>query len=380
MLIPWNTDAPLYHYPIATVGLIAGNIAIFALLWDQPEVVDQWLLAFGDGLHPLQWVTHNFLHADFSHLLGNMVFLWSFGLVVEGKLAWYGMLPAFLAVGIGHGIIVQALNQHQPGGALGASAAIYGLMAMSLVWAPRNNMQCVLFIVRVFTFELSILTLAALYIGLDFAAALWSGFEISTPVLHLTGALLGGAIGIALLKLNMVDCEGWDVISVWRGEIGAKTRRNDAPQREDPQQRAAADAAKSQAALQHLSSHLQEQRVDEALQLHGRMQETVRSWQLPQKESLALIELLHQHKRWLESVPLVVDYLRRFEQHAVALRMRLAQILVMQEEKPLQALAVLAKIPQQSLSPALAQRCEQIRKRAKFLQSEGAVEFEPEDW
>ena len=110
------------------------------------------------------------------------------------------------------------------------------------------------------------------------------------------------------------------------------------------------------------------------------MQETLRTWQLPQRELLALIELMHYSNRWNESVPLMVDHLRRFEQHATALRLRLAHILVTAEEKPLQALAVLEKIPKATLTPALQQRFQQIAKRAEFLQSEGAVEFEPEDW
>ena len=29
MLIPYNTDATIYHWPLATVGLIAPNVAVF---------------------------------------------------------------------------------------------------------------------------------------------------------------------------------------------------------------------------------------------------------------------------------------------------------------------------------------------------------------
>jgi hypothetical protein len=313
-----------------------------------------------------------------------MIFLWAFGLVVEGKLGWYGMLPAYLAIGISHGFIVQALNQHRDGGALGASAAIYGLMAMSLVWAPKNNMHCllVLFFVRIWvhTFEISILVLAGIYLALNFASAAWAGFEVSTPVLHVTGAVLGGAIGLALLKLNLVDCEGWDVISLWRGELGKKRQARLKRAAENPEQRAAEQAVKLQAALHHFQKHLEDKRVDEALQLHRRMQETMHDWSLPQKELLATIELLHHAKRWTDSIPLMVDYLHSFEQHATPLRLRLAHILVTADEKPLQALAVLGKISSESLTPALQQRYQQICKRAAFLQSEGAVEFEPKDW
>jgi hypothetical protein len=32
MLIPWNTDAPIYHWPFAMVGLIVINVLAFGAL------------------------------------------------------------------------------------------------------------------------------------------------------------------------------------------------------------------------------------------------------------------------------------------------------------------------------------------------------------
>ena len=51
----------------------------------------------GDGIHPLQWLTNIFLHAGFFHLVGNMIFLWTFGFVVEGKLGWLPFTALYLA-------------------------------------------------------------------------------------------------------------------------------------------------------------------------------------------------------------------------------------------------------------------------------------------
>src|SRR5262249_49504928 len=104
IVIPMGTDAPIYHWPRATVALIVLNIAAF-LAGPPPsyappppdenpdemvEVVvtnfDRYALALGNGLHPVQWVTHNFLHYGIMHLAGNMLFLWAFGIVAEGKL------------------------------------------------------------------------------------------------------------------------------------------------------------------------------------------------------------------------------------------------------------------------------------------------------
>ncbi|MGO9924108.1 MAG: rhomboid family intramembrane serine protease, partial [Isosphaeraceae bacterium] len=163
IVIPTGTDAPIYHWPYATVGLIVVNAALlFAVpprsstpkLDENDEVIadvqnvtnfERYALALGDGrLHPLQWVTHNFLHYGLGHLLGNMLFLWAFGIVVEGKLGVVKYLLLYLAIGTLHGAFVQTLLMRSGMGthAAGASAVVYGLLAVSMVWAPRNELNC----------------------------------------------------------------------------------------------------------------------------------------------------------------------------------------------------------------------------------------------
>ena len=71
---------------------------------------ERYALRLGDGrFHPVQWVTHNFLHLGFLHLAGNMLFLWSFGIVVEGKLGAVKYLVAYLAMGTLHGAMMQLI-------------------------------------------------------------------------------------------------------------------------------------------------------------------------------------------------------------------------------------------------------------------------------
>src|SRR5438270_3458805 len=102
IIVPTGTDAPIYHWPYATVAMILINIAVFfaippgsndPVMDENDEVIehvltnfDRYSLALGNGLHPVQWLTHNFLHLSFLHLAGNLLFLWAFGIVVEGKL------------------------------------------------------------------------------------------------------------------------------------------------------------------------------------------------------------------------------------------------------------------------------------------------------
>ncbi len=76
--------------------MIAVNVAVFVLEMLQPGAAEFLALQTGNGLHPYQWLTNNFVHADFMHILSNMLFLWSFGLVVEGKLGWLRTLAVYL--------------------------------------------------------------------------------------------------------------------------------------------------------------------------------------------------------------------------------------------------------------------------------------------
>ena len=138
MIIPYNTDAPLYHRPVATVGLIAANTLVFLGLLGR-EDIEPWMLSFGNGLHPVEWITSLFLHAGFGHLLGNMLFLWVFGLVIEGKLGWWRFLLVYLGLGAFESAVTQVSMLHETGYALGASGAIFGILAMSLIWAQQRD-------------------------------------------------------------------------------------------------------------------------------------------------------------------------------------------------------------------------------------------------
>ena len=62
-------------------------------------LVNQLMLQYGT-FKPWQWITSNFMHAGFMHLLGNMFCLWGFGLVVEGKIGWWRFLLVYLGIGI----------------------------------------------------------------------------------------------------------------------------------------------------------------------------------------------------------------------------------------------------------------------------------------
>src|SRR5947209_1774657 len=157
--IPYRTDAPVYHFPHVTVGLIAVNTLAYLMSRDaSAETLIKYVLLYGDGLHPLQWVTSNFIHGGLMHLLGNMIFLWTFGLIVEGKVGPLPFLGIYLGIGFVECGLEQVLMRNSLGASFGASSILFGLLAMALVWAPRNEVGvCGLIVVRPFAVELSLL-------------------------------------------------------------------------------------------------------------------------------------------------------------------------------------------------------------------------------
>ena len=263
-LIPINTDAPLYYFPYATMGLIVVNIVCFAVTGFamNDQLAEPWLLHYGDGLNPLEWIPAAFAHQGFMHIIGNMFFLWGFGLVVEGKLGWKIFIPLYLGMAAAWGLGVDLLTLHRTdayvlqaefseyhvdnfedfkpkwdksdtgidartelnnakGHCLGASGVIFSLMAISLVWAPKNEMHIVGFIVfRAVSFDVTILVFSLWFLALNILELLLSKFAMGSSGLHMIGCVIGFAVGVVFLKLRWVDCEKWDLFSVLSGNYG----------------------------------------------------------------------------------------------------------------------------------------------------------------
>src|SRR5690606_5282028 len=217
---------PIYYWPFATVGLIVANLLCYVVAWEMIDAEELmalwWMLPLGYGITPVQWLTSFFMHADVMHLVGNMVFLWVFGLVVEGKLGWWKFLACYMGIGLAESLLVQIvfLGRDEVSFALGASGAIYGILLMAVIWAPRNEVQCLVFFRFVgSTFDVPIVMLAAFYLGFDILNMVlgYIGTQsvLSSGFLHAVVAMLGAGLGVALLKLQLVDCEGWDLFHAW---------------------------------------------------------------------------------------------------------------------------------------------------------------------
>jgi membrane associated rhomboid family serine protease len=402
---PVSTDAPVYHFPFATIGLIAVNTLVYAATASMDfELVRPWALSLGAGIHPVQWLTCCFLHADILHLLGNMVFLWTFGLVTEGKIGWWRFLAIYLGIGIGVSAITQImfLGLEVPRVGLGASGAVFGMMAMSLVWAPVNEVHMVgawfFFVVRIINFEVTILSCAGGYLGLNLLFLTLKNFRVSGELAHLLGGLLGAIIAVVMLKLDWVDCEHWDAFAVWEGRKGKS--RADAiatPRRVQVEYQPPSDLPGSTAPLADLaggagggtstsklkvklSNLIDEEKADAALAAHDRLLMLLPDFVLPEQQLLKLIELLRTERRWNDSVQFMERYLKQYETKAVPVRLRLAQVLIEHEQRPSHALKILKPLAGVDLGPKLAVTYTKLVDLATQKVEEGLIELDGQGW
>lgn len=394
MLLPINTDAPIYHFPWVTITFIAANVvacaAIMTALFNgNDEVVRSWILEFGDGYHPLQWISSAFMHAEPFHLAGNMFFLWGFGLVIEGKLGWWKYLAIYLGIAAASGLIEQTImlgydGPREGAGALGASGVIFGLMAMSLLWAPKNDMTIfMLLFYQPIVFEASILAFCGFFIVLQVAISAFEGFSMGSALLHLIGAIIGGGVGLFMLKKDLVDCEGWDIFAVINNTHGRRDEYDEYRFRDAAFQAAAKIATPVEPTTprgERVIAGALDPRVrikrfldaGDSISAIGEYEKLVAFHPMTRldRETLAgLAEGAFKDKSWDDAQPLMQQYLERFAADdpttAVRIRLKLAKLMIDQAKRPAEGLALLREIDPALLPPKPAAAYRELRKRAE---------------
>jgi membrane associated rhomboid family serine protease len=408
MLIPWGSDAPLYHRPIATVVLMVLCVVSFIVF--PPGRYADWTLTIGDGLHPVQWLSSLFMHSGWDHIIGNMLFLWVFGIIVEGKLGWWGFMLAFLGIGALESAGTQLLfHPQQPIHMVGASGAIFGLLAMSMIWAPRNEIHCLTFI-RFYPMDLdlSILWFAAFYIGLSFLEFGLRGFTLSGAMSHLDGAILGAGLAVTLLKFKLVDCENWDIFAVIEGRQGeskkaAAKRRSMMIRPSNDATRLPGDKPKTKAkrkrkrkkgeartvtsiedssasALRSLRLHLEYGELEAALAVYKTSSSKLSGWQPQESDWRDLIQALLDQDYCGEAAHVMRDYVRKAPEPSPRVCLKLAQVLIHKLARPTQGLGVLQEIPEGALPAKLEPVRQKLIAEAEHLREEGELELRDELW
>jgi membrane associated rhomboid family serine protease len=401
LFFPYSTDAPVYYWPFATVGLIIANVLVFFGVASGALPMDAdgapWVLQYGQGLHPEQWILSPFMHAGFWHLVGNMIFLWVFGLVVEGKLGPAKFLPIYLLTATVQSGLEQVLMLGATeGGSLGASSAIYGLMAIAAIWAPENSIQFIYWFGIFFgtvlggTFEFPILGVAAFFIGLDLTiAGLQAGMMgggITSGLLHLMGVAVGAPLGVLLLKRGVVDCEGWDFFSRYFGEAKPKDKKKtkaeiakeNAAAVERTAKAAEKQAGAQQGAKEQIAAYLKAGNPVAAALLYGKLRGS--GLRLDAAALHPIARGLQAAGRWQELAPILSELIEAAPQSADPLRLTLAHVCVTKLDRPGRALELLANVNAEHLTDKQRAAAKQVLAGARAMQAEGVVELDDGGW
>lgn len=150
-LIPLRdaTRRPL-RTPLCTALIIAVNILVFLMELARGDVfVLQWSLVPAQITSGHQWITiltAMFMHGSWSHIIGNMVFLWAFGPEIEDAMGRGRYLVFYLLGGLAAMLAQVAADPHSTIPNLGASGAIAAVMGAFLVMYPRDRIKSILLI------------------------------------------------------------------------------------------------------------------------------------------------------------------------------------------------------------------------------------------
>ena len=138
------------RFPVVTAFIIAVNALAFLLeLGNGDAFVLQWSVVPADivaGRHLITVLTALFMHASWSHILGNMVFLWAFGPEIEDAMNPVRYAAFYLLGGIAAMLAQIAADPGSTVPNLGASGAIAAVMGAFLVTYPRDRIRTLLFI------------------------------------------------------------------------------------------------------------------------------------------------------------------------------------------------------------------------------------------
>lgn len=218
MFLPLHDRNPIVNirFPYVNYALMAVTILVFAFQALLPSAIfDTVSLGFGMipivvrdlVAEPIAWVpdkitlvTYAFLHADWMHLLSNMLFLWIFGDNIEDALGHVRYALFYLACAVLAALVYLAFNFESNAPLIGASGAVAGVMGAYALLYPKAQV----FVVAHIVWYLPIPVPAIVMLGIWLAIQLFYAFAGSgEPIAwwaHIGGMAAGALLGLFLKR------------------------------------------------------------------------------------------------------------------------------------------------------------------------------------
>lgn len=211
-MFPISDSVKATKKPFVTIILIAINAYIFVrylLLGDTDSFVAEYALTpekinLFDYQTLYPFITSQFLHGGFFHIISNMWFLWVFGDNVEEKIGRIKYLGLYLTAGVAGALLQYLLNPESTIPMLGASGAVSGILGAYFVLFKHHSIKSI--VILFFTIT-TINIPAGIYIFYWFILQFFQGVASLSSLSVETGGIaffahLGGfGAGYILAKL-----------------------------------------------------------------------------------------------------------------------------------------------------------------------------------
>jgi membrane associated rhomboid family serine protease len=212
-MIPISDEIRSRRVPVVTYAIIILNVLVFLYEMMLGAGVDELFMEWGliplqltnPAKFPLAFVTvfsSMFLHSGWTHIIGNMLYLWIFGDNVEDALGHVTYLVFYLAAGVVAGLSQVVVSPSSPIPGIGASGAVAGVLAAYMIYYPNAPVRVLVpgyFMMRMARVP------ALIVLGLWFVLQLFNGFlSLGTMSLatggvawfaHIGGFVAGLAVG-----------------------------------------------------------------------------------------------------------------------------------------------------------------------------------------
>lgn len=221
MFVPLHDRNPIRHvdFPYFTYGLIGLNIGIFLLQAVQSQSgFDAMVINFGmipiviRDLYPdpaafmpdkFSLLTYAFLHADWLHLLTNMLFLWIFGDNIEDALGHARFLIFYMLCAVLAALVHLAFNFDGNSPLIGASGAVAGVMGAYILLYPHARVYVLFRLVIPIPLPIPALWMLGVWLATQVFYVLIGSDEPVAWWAHLGGMAAGVLLAIPLRRAGV---------------------------------------------------------------------------------------------------------------------------------------------------------------------------------
>ena len=145
---------------------------------------------------PLTLITSMFLHANFMHVFGNMLFLFVFGDDIEEAIGHWRFLVFYIACGLGAALAFVLSDPSSDVDLIGASGAVAGVISAYLLYRPCFKVTCLLGIIPLRLRAFWIIGFWAIWQVVEIASQQQDGVAYWAHI----GGLITGAVLFVLMR------------------------------------------------------------------------------------------------------------------------------------------------------------------------------------